>query len=309
MIKRCPITYKNISKGFYSEEGLRLLSRSLKKLSPLSLSAEGLRQKGLENATKMSIQGVQHKLSAVLKIKEGSFKFVDQGGKYILKPQNPDYQQLPENEDLTMRLAKAVGIEVPFSCLLWSADESLTYCIKRFDRYGQNKKLAVEDFAQLTGSSRETKYSSSMEKVAEVIENFCTFPEIEKLKLFKLTIFNFLIGNEDMHLKNFSLLVENEIIRLSPAYDLLNTTIALSGATEELALPLRGKKRNLTKNILIEYFGLERLGLQSVVVDSELEEFRQQFPLWNELINKSFLKDSLKEKYLVLLEKRIDKLF
>jgi len=308
-MKRCPITYQKISKGLYSEEGLSLLSRNLKNLLPLSLSAEELRLKGLENATKMSIQGVQHKLSAVLKIKEGSFQFVDKGGKYILKPQSPDYSELPENEDLTMRLARLVEIETPFSCLLWSADKSLTYCIKRFDRYGQNKKLAVEDFAQLTGSNRETKYSSSMEKVVDVIEKYCTFPALEKLKLFRLTVFNFLIGNEDMHLKNFSLITGNEIVQLSPAYDLLNTTIALSGATEELALPLRGKKKNLTKNILVEYFALERLGLQPVVVNTELENFSQQFPSWKALVGESFLSEAMKKKYLDLLEKRINKLF
>lgn len=88
-------------------------------------------------------------------------------------------------------------------------DNSLTYFVKRFDRTGRHKKMAVEDFAQLSGASRETKYKSSMEKVVKILDRFCTFPAVEKVKLFELTLFNFLVGNEDMHLKNFSL-IRNE---------------------------------------------------------------------------------------------------
>src|SRR5205807_127794 len=100
------------------------------------------------------------------------------------------YPGLPENEDLTMRLAEQVGIEVPLHGMIYAADKTLSYFIKRFDRAGRSGKLAVEDFAQLSGASRDTKYESSMEKVARVIEEFCTFPALEKVKLFRLTIFN-----------------------------------------------------------------------------------------------------------------------
>jgi hypothetical protein len=88
---------------------------------------------------------------------------------------------------------------------------------------------------------RETKYDSSMEKVAAVVEQFCTFPAIERVKLLERTLFSFLTGNEDMHLKNFSLITRQGRVGLAPAYDFLNTTIALKHAREELALPLRGK--------------------------------------------------------------------
>src|SRR6058998_3362587 len=98
-----------------------------------------------------------------------------------------------------MRLAGTVGIEVPVHGLVHGRDGSLTYFIKRFDREG-SARLPVEDFAQLSGASRETKYDSSMEKVAGVIDQFCTFPAIERVKLFERTFFSFLVGNEDMHL-------------------------------------------------------------------------------------------------------------
>jgi serine/threonine-protein kinase HipA len=134
----------------------------------------------------MSVQGIQPKLSATLNVSRQRFEVVDIGGHYILKPQNPQFPQLPENEDLSMRLAGAAGIDVPLHGLVYSKDGSFTYFIKRFDRIGRNKKLAVEDFAQLFGLSRETKYDASMEKVAAVIEKYCTFPALEKIKLFRL---------------------------------------------------------------------------------------------------------------------------
>ena len=102
-----------------------------------------------------------------------------------------------------MRLAAAGGVAVPLHGLMYAKDGSLTYFIKRFDREGRKGKLAVEDFAQLMGRSRDTKYDGSMEKVAQVVETHCTFPAIEKIKLFRLTLVNFLLGNEDMHLKKF----------------------------------------------------------------------------------------------------------
>lgn len=242
-MKRCPITYEIIAdQASYSKNGLRLLSPQLKNLNPLALSADEQRQEAIMRVGKMSIQGIQKKLSAQLKIKEERFEIVDQYGRFILKPQSNIYAELPENEAISMSLAKTIGLEVPIHGLVYSKDNSMTYFIKRFDRLGHNKKLALEDFAQLLGEDRYTKYESSMEQVIKVIEKFCTFPKIEFVKLFKLTLFNFLIGNEDMHLKNFSLITRDQKIMLSPVYDLLNSTIAMGSAKEEIALPLNGKK-------------------------------------------------------------------
>ena len=261
-MKYCPITYDVISGNeLYSAHGLRLLSPQLKQLAPLDLSADEQRHEALNRVGKMSVQGVQKKLSAQLKISEGRFEIVDQFGHYILKPQSDDYPELPENEALTMSLAQLIGLDVPTHGLLYSKDKSMTYFIKRFDRGGHGRKVAMEDFAQLSGEDRHTKYDSSMEKVISIISSFCTFPKIEFVKLFKLSLFNFLVGNEDMHLKNFSLITRNNKIYLSPMYDLLNSTIALKNAREEFALPLNGKKNNFSKKDLIEYFGRERLQL------------------------------------------------
>ncbi|MCW8444712.1 lpg2370 family Dot/Icm T4SS effector [Fluoribacter gormanii] len=308
-MKRCPITYDVISdQENYSQRGLHLLSPQLKNLSPLDLSADEQRQEAIARVGKMSIQGVQKKLSAKLKIKEKCFEIVDQKGHYILKPQSEIYPELPENEAITMTLAKTIGLEVPVHGLVYSKDNSLTYFIKRFDRIGHNKKLALEDFAQLSGEDRHTKYKSSMEQVIAVIEQFCTFPKIEYVKLFKLTLFNFLVGNEDMHLKNFSLITKDRKISISPAYDLLNSTIAQKNPKEELALPLKGKKNNLIKSDFLKYFAIEKLGLNQNVIDGIIQEFHQVIPKWQVLIGFSFLSQPMQEKYLELLEQRCERL-
>ena len=187
-MKRCPITYQ-ACQGLYSEKGIKLLSRRLTGLKELPFTAQELRQEAAARADKMSIQGVQPKLSAQLDIKEQQFTMVDQGGHYILKPQTADYPEVPENEDLTMRCAHAAGIEVPLHGLLYGRDQSLTYFIRRFDRGSRHQKIHVEDFAQLAGLSRETKYRAGMEQVIDLINKHCTFPAIERLKLFRLILF------------------------------------------------------------------------------------------------------------------------
>lgn len=308
-MKRCPITYNIISEqDNYSKNGLRQLSPQLRNLHPLNLSADEQRQEATDRAGKISIQGVQKKLSAVLKIKDETFEIVDKNARYILKPQSSLYPELPENEALTMSLAEIIGLEVPTHGLIYSKDKSMTYFIKRFDRMGHNKKCAQEDFAQLSNEDRHTKYNSSMEKVVLVIDKFCTFPKIELLKLFKLTLFNFLIGNEDMHLKNFSLITKNSKVSLSPAYDLLNSTIAQKNTREELALPLKGKKNNLTQQDFFKYFAVTRLGLNEKVISDVKQTIQQALPEWQALITQSFLSQDMQEKYLNLLDARCKKM-
>ncbi|MDX1900726.1 MAG: HipA domain-containing protein [Gammaproteobacteria bacterium] len=308
-MKYCPITFDIIRDNEnYSRRGLHLLSPQLNHLAPLQLSASDQRMEAITRVGKMSIQGIQPKLSAQLKVKEGYFEIVDQNGRYILKPQNEYYPELPENEALTMSLAACIDIETPIHGLLYSIDGSMTYFVKRFDRAGHNKKIALEDFAQLSGMDRQTKYDSSMEKVIKVISEHCTFPKIEFVKFFRLTIFNFLIGNEDMHLKNFSLISRDQKITLSPSYDLLNSTIAMTNAREEMALSLNGKKNNLKKNDIIDYLGKERLGLNENIINSVLQEFTKAIPYWNKLIGRSWLSHHMQEKYLALLNERYNKI-
>jgi serine/threonine-protein kinase HipA len=257
----------------------------------------------------MSIQGVQPKLSARLSIKAQQFVLVDHNGQYILKPQISDYVQVPENEDLTMRLAALVGVEVPLHGLVYGLDGEMTYLIKRFDRTGRKGKIHVEDFAQLGGRSRETKYHSSMEQVARLVETFCTFPVMEKIKLLRLSLFSFLVGNEDMHLKNFSIIRNKDVISLAPAYDLLNTTIVLPQPEEELALPLNAKKNKLKREDFLDYFAKERMGLTEGVVDKMVTDFSEIRLEWETLIGLSFLSNEMKGKYLAVVNARFPRIF
>ena len=303
-MNKCPVTYEPCQ-GKYSQNGLKLISRNLTALHDLSYSAEEQRHEAAKRATKMSIQGVQPKLSAVLRIQQSRFEIVDIKGKFIIKPQHHVYPQLPENEDLTMKMASKCGIDTPIHGMVYSRDGTLSYFIKRYDRAGKNSKLHVEDFAQLAGEKRETKYDYSIEKIILLIDEHCTFPQLEKIKFFKRFLFNFLVGNEDMHLKNYSIISRNDKIELSPAYDFLNTSIVLGKDVEESALTLKGKKKNLSKSVLTDYLGSERLNLNRTVIDSTLQALRDAIPSWMGLIDHSFLNQDLKDDYKELLEKRI----
>ncbi len=305
---RCLITYQR-SPVDYSSEGLKRINRNLNKLDDLPYSKEELRLEAAARVEKMSIQGVQPKLSARLNVSQGKFEFVDQGGTYILKPQSADYQELPENEDLTMRLAKTCGIEVPLHFLVKGSDGERTYVIKRFDRAGRKGKVATEDFAQLSGLSRETKYKSSMEKVAKIVESFCTFPMVEKSKLFMTVLFSFLIGNEDMHLKNFSMISTQNKVVLSPAYDLLNTTIAIPNAIEEMALPINSRKRKLTRADLVDYYGGECLQLNNKTIQNTLNRLFKATCSWHATIENCFLSPEKQKDYKKIIESRVERLF
>jgi len=304
---RCPITYEECEDSKYSLKGLKKLSPRLSSLKDFPYSAEDQVREAIARAAKMSIQGVQPKLSVRLNVKNEIFEIVDTRGRFIFKPQTQNYREVPENEDVTMRLAALIGIDVPLHGLLYSKDNTMTYFIQRFDRVGRNKKIAVEDFAQLSGKDRETKYDSSMEQIISLIEKFCTFPAIEKLKLFNLTLFNYIVGNEDMHLKNFSVIRRDFKVELSPAYDLLNSTIILN-SKEELALPLHGKKNKLKKDDFCEYFAKERLELTQKTIDQTVNRIVDVFPKWTDLIHNCFLSDSMKKQYLDLLSARFRKL-
>lgn len=115
-----------------------------------------------------------------------------------------------------MKMAAKCGIATPVHGMIYSNDGTLSYFIKRFDRQGINKKIPLEDFAQLAEEKRETKYSYSIEKVIKLLDTFCTFPKIEKGKFVKRFLFNFLVGNEDMHLKNYSLISKDDKYRVKP---------------------------------------------------------------------------------------------
>jgi serine/threonine-protein kinase HipA len=293
--------------GPYSPAGLRLLDRRLTSLAPLPYTREQLIEEAAARAVKMSIQGMQPKFSTVLHVSEGRMEIVDKGGRYIVKPPHLIYAELPENEALTMSLAARLDIEVPLSGLLLNADGTHSYFVRRFDRVGWGKQ-PVEDFAQLSGASRDTKYDSSTERLIEIIDRFCTFPALERMKFLDRLVFAYLTGNEDMHLKNWSLITRDDKVELSPAYDLLNSTIPNPKRREELALNLHGKKSKLRANDFWRYLAAERLGLSPALIEQIKVRFTAACREWSARIESSFLSPEMRERYSVLLDERRNRL-
>jgi serine/threonine-protein kinase HipA len=306
---KCLFTYKELKKNekFYSLEGLRQLNPKLTQLKKFPYTRDQQIREAQKLAGKISIQGIQPKLSALLSLKENEFKIVDKMGTYIIKPQTDLYPELPENEDLTMHLASLAGIQTPWHGLILSDGGARSYVVKRFDRYGHGQKLSQEDFAQLMGASRITKYEASMEQVAELL-SYCTFPTLEGFKLFQRIIFSFLVGNEDMHLKNFSLQTDQKgKIQLTPAYDLVNSTIAMANPEEELALSLRKKKKGFKRHDFL-LFSEEDLYIPFKKSEKEMNRILQLIPVWKKTISNSFLSESMKKAYASLLDKRAKRL-
>jgi serine/threonine-protein kinase HipA len=289
--------------GPYSPAGLRLLDRRLQSLAPLPYTKDQLLEEAAARAVKMSIQGMQPKVSTVLRVTAGHMEIVDNGGRYIVKPPHLVYAELPENEALTMSLAATLGIEVPVHGLLRNGDQTYSYFVRRFDRAGWSKQ-PVEDFAQLSGASRDTKYDSSTERLIEIIDRFCTFPALERIKFLDRFLCAYLTGNEDMHLKNWSLITRNDKVELSPAYDLLNSTIPHPRNREELALPLHGKKINLRANDFWRYLAGDRLHLAPALVEQTRARFAAACSDWPARIEASFLSAEMKTRYQTLLTER-----
>jgi serine/threonine-protein kinase HipA len=308
----CPITLEPFEPEdgeVYSREGLRHLHPNLETLSPLTFTVEEQIQEAAARAGKMSIQGAQPKLSALLKPGANGFEVVDRGGRFILKPCPPEWREVPANEALTMTLASASGIETPDHGLVAAIDGTWTYWVRRFDREGKNHRIPLEDFAQLQELTRDTKYDSSMERVVATVDRHCTFPAVERQKLARRVLFSFLTGNEDMHLKNFSLIRRKGNIELSPAYDLLSTTLVIRDARNEMALPIRGKMSRLTRDDLVGYFCGERCRIPESILDKTLAELELALHAWPAVIRRSFLSKPVRERYLTLAAERAARLF
>ena len=255
-----------------------------------------------------SLTGVQPKLSLNLSKHEGCSRLTIVGlwGEYIFKPQTDLYPQLPENEDLTMHLAEATKIRVVPHSLIRLADGKLGYITKRIDRTKKGEKIDMEDMCQLTLHPTEYKYKGSHEQIAKVIKQHCDMPKLDLTNYMQVLLFCFVTGNNDMHLKNFSLYRPSNGYQLSPAYDLINVAIANPEDKEELALSLSGKKSNLKLNDFLRT--ATTMGLEKNVVMHLIDNMRKAIPKWKSLIHASFLSEEMKDKYEQLIMSRMNRL-
>lgn len=258
----------------------------------------------------VAVPGVQPKLSLTLVKKktedpQARLTVVGAlGGHYILKPPSDRFPEMPENEHATMRLAEAFGIRVVPSSLIRLASGELSYITKRVDRTASGEKIHMIDMFQITEAF--DKYKSSMEKVGKALESYSSNTLLDKTFYFDLALFCFLTGNNDMHLKNFSMIEGPSGWVLAPAYDLLNVAIVLPEDTEELALTLSGKKKKL-KRKHFEQLG-EGLGLNAKQIKGAFGRMTENKPSALDRLDRSFLSKKMKSAYAQVIEKRFAQL-
>ena len=259
----------------------------------------------------VTVPGVQAKISLHLnraKSKPDRLTFVGLWGEYILKPPSGQYAELPENEDLTMHLAEVFRIPVVPHTLIRLKSGELAYLSRRIDR-DQKGKLHMEDMCQLTERLTEDKYKGSMEQIGKVIDMYSSNPLLDIVTYFEISLFSFLTGNADMHLKNFSLIDRRDgLTSLTPAYDLLSTRLVIpeKDDPEEMALMLKGKKRKFKLDHFID-FGAT-LGLTQKQISNTFEKFKREIPNAVDSIDWSFLSYNKKEEYKALLISRAERL-
>lgn len=241
-----------------------------------------------------AITGVQPKLSLWLdeSIKSIRFTVVDDMSNYIIKPQSETYQFLPENEDLCMHMAETFGIETAKHSLIRLPEGKLAYITQRFDRKNEDK-LSCEDLCQLSETLTEHKYRGSYEKTGKIIKLFSTQSGIDILHYFELVVFSFISGNADMHLKNFSMFEKTEgQFSLSPAYDLVSTTIVIKNEPEQMALTINGRKNKITKNDLVAF--ATDLSITEKQIENSFQSFSEKLKSAIWWIENSFLPEELK---------------
>ncbi|MFI5137173.1 MAG: HipA domain-containing protein [Sphingobacteriales bacterium] len=245
---------------------------------------------------RIAVTGVQPKLSVTLqKTREDTrLTIVGLWGEFILKPQQEKYPLMPQIEDLTMHLASLFKIPVCGHTLLRATDGSLVYLAKRFDRVN-GKKVHVEDFCQLSEFLTENKYKGSYEKIGKLVLKYCTNTGLDALNYFEVVLFSYLTGNNDMHLKNFSVIHAENGIYLSPAYDLINVNLLNPADDEELALTLNGKKKKIKLGDF-ELFG-NSLQIPERAMQNSIKKFASMNNEVYALIDASFLGDNEKEGY------------
>jgi len=275
----------------------------------------------LENRKRISISGVQEKLSFLLD--KNLLRLTKEGekGTYILKPIPRDLKkvdQVPANEHLTMQIAKQVyGLNTAENAVIFFKDGTPAYITKRFDVKKVGGKWGKEDFASLAGKSKDNaganfKYEYSYEETGMLIRKFVPAWRVEIEKYFSLVVYNFLFSNGDAHLKNFSLLESsNGDYLLSPAYDLMNTRLHVDDSDFALEKGLFAddfksekykKSGHPSKNDFTEF--AKRIGVAESRIEKLLHPFLEKQPFVETLISRSFLNEIARRGYLLMYNTR-----
>ncbi len=251
---------------------------------------------------KLSLGWIKHQLEDGHKGHKGRLTIMDAlDGSYILKPQNQLYRQMPENEHLSMQLAALFNIQIVPVNMIRLASGELCFITKRIDRNPDGSKNHMIDFMQILGL--DDKYKGTMETIGKEIGALSSNTLFDKLRFFELAVFNYCIGNNDMHLKNFSMLRTTVGWTLAPAYDLLNVKLILEKDQEDTALLLGGKKQNFNKSYFDRFASVLKLN------EKQTKTVYKRLAIWLPkaiaTIDNSFLNDAHKQHYQTLITKRV----
>ena len=287
--------HRECSLAFFGVEKPPKIEYSLKEMSELALQV-------VERS--VSVPGVQPKLSMSLiadnKTDSRLTVVGALGGNYIFKPPSEDYAEMPANEHLTMKIAELFGIDVVPHSLIKLASGELSNITKRIDRNEDGSKIHMIDMFQVVEAF--DKYLGSMERIGKAIHKYADNILLDLLRFYELTVFSYLVGNNDMHLKNFSMIKTSYGWALSPAYDLLNVAIVNPEDMEELALTIAGKKKKITRMLLFD-FGIG-LGLTKKQIEGVFKRFKGLEGDALALIRISFLSLEMQISFNDLLEQR-----
>lgn len=304
---KCLICYKPLEKSEidYHKKCLKK-EFSLKQMPSIAIDEKELKNYAKELIeANIAITGVQPKLSLWLDESKQNVRLtiVDNKSNFIIKPASEIYPFLPENEDLCMHLAAELGIKTAKHSLIKLPSKNLAYITQRFDREKENK-LASEDLCQLSETLTEHKYRSSYEKIGKIIRKYSSQPGFDSLSYFELVLFSFIIGNADMHLKNFSMLENNDNhFSLSPAYDLLSTFLVIDNESEQMSLTMNGKKNKIERS---DFDVLaQNLNLTVKQTANSYQKFMSKDKKINWWIENSFLPTPHQEKLQHLIEQRM----
>ncbi|MGN1219401.1 MAG: HipA domain-containing protein [Candidatus Cryptobacteroides sp.] len=298
-MSKCLYCYKELAEGevdFHKGCSRKFFGMPEAPVVPYSLDElDALAAQIIQSQT--TLTGVQAKLSLHIDRHEGSKRMTIAGlwGGYIFKPQTQSYKTLPENEDLTMHMAEIARIRVVPHTLIRIKDGSLGYLTKRIDRSADGDKIPMEEMCQITERQTEYKYKSSYEQIAKAIAKYSYVPLLDLTDFYERVFFSWMTGNNDMHLKNFSLYAPDGKWGLAPAYDLLNVSLANPKDDEELALTLNARKKRIKKADFIK--AMETSGITPKVFDNMVAKYQKLLPKFNEAIDMSFLDAADKETY------------
>ncbi len=297
--------HKKCVKSFFGSNQLPLLD----------ISEETLQKLAIESTNKgFTVPGVQKKLSLHL-TEENSprLTLVNYPTGYILKPQTEEYENLPEAEYLIMQMAGRVGIKtVPFALIKMNGKGELAYITKRVDRVqlgGKMQMLAMEDFCQLEERLTEDKYKGSYERCAKVINKYSSMAKFDLTELYLRLVFSFVIGNSDMHLKNFSMIEKTEGSSeyiLSSAYDLLPVNAIMPEDEEEFALTMCKKKRKIRRKDFLLF--AQEIGIEQVSAEKMLARVIKEKESFLAMCDESYLSTTMKDRLKELISVRISTL-